>query len=229
MGGSVVAERMPTRRTVIAAGLACLSSGCSSFQQSNSQGDGCSYEATTKPFSPVEDLPPNYSSPQRELAHRAIRQETVTAFYGPPPLKNDSFVVKDGTFYRVVLADSHTAQLPALVMTVTWDSGRQPPENATLHSFTDLPQADRLALRSIVYGGIYRSQTHPETSLVHSESPVPYPNGMQESVLATCDSCWVRWKDRAYHIISHREDTIEKRATRTQQANLRRTLRCSGN
>jgi hypothetical protein len=207
-----VSERTPTRRTVIASLVAVLCSGCSSLPIPGSRHDNtfCKYEAIAKPFHPAEELPPDYSSAQRALALRVIRQETVTAVYGPRPLKNDSFVVKDGTFYRVVLADSHTAQLPALVMTVEWESGRQPPDDATLHAFADLPRVDRLALRSAVYGGIYRTHAHPETKLIHSQSPIPYPDGTQSSVLKACDSCWVEWNDRAYHIISHREDTIEK-------------------
>lgn len=202
---------MYSRRTVIASGITFISAGCTSVDIFGGRDDQtfCKQEAIAGPFDPAKELPPEYSTDQRALAHRAIRQDAATAYYGPRPLKNASYVVMDGAYYRVLLRGSYTEELPALVVTVDWESDQRAPDDATGISFSDLPAVDRMAIRSAVYGGIYRTQTHPETVLVHAESPVLYPDGTQESVLATRESCWVTWDDRAYHIVVHREETVE--------------------
>lgn len=203
---------MPTRRAFVTSGLALLSAGCQTTQLG---GDGdpntwCRYEAIAGPFNPVNELPPDYSPTQRSLALRTVRQGTATTSYGPWPLKNDSFVAADGAFYRVLLADRRPANVSGLVLSVEWESGRQAPANASSYSFDDLPRADRLAMRSAVYGGLYRTQAHPEETLVHSESPVPYPDGVESSTLSACDGCWVSWDGRDYRVVAHGEATMEK-------------------
>jgi predicted heme/steroid binding protein len=141
---------------------------------------------------------------------RAVRQGSATAFYGPRPLKTDSYVVVDGAFYDVFQSGSYTVELPALETSVEWESGRRAPESASHRSFADLPRVDRRALRSVVYGGIYRTHVHPETRLVHSESPVPYPDGVADSELPTDDPLWVRWDDRDYRVTVHRVTTVRR-------------------
>ncbi|MUV59173.1 hypothetical protein, partial [Halogeometricum sp. CBA1124] len=161
-------------------------------------------------FDPATELPPDYSRFQRALAHRSIRRGWATAIYGPRPLKEDSYVVLDGAYYRVVLEESHVEEFPALVLTVEWTAGQTAPANATVLRFGELPPADRMGLRTAVYGGVYRAQVHPVQRLVHSETPVPFPDGTDESVLASCDSCWIRWDDRVYRLASHRETTVNQ-------------------
>lgn len=202
---------MHSRRAIIAFWITLLSAGCTSVDFPDRRNDNtwCKQEAIAGPFDPAEEVPPKYSSTQRVLAQQAIQQDAATAYYGPRPLKNDSYVVMDGAYYKVVLRDSYTEDLPALVLTVEWEPSQKAPANAAVTSFTDLPESDRLALQSAVYGGVYRSQTHPETVLVHSESPVLYPDGTQESLLASREPGWVTWDDRIYHITVHREETVQ--------------------
>lgn len=200
-----------TRREILASGLAVLATGCVRPGFDGVGDDDCTpeYHARADVFDPATELPPDYGPRQRALARRAIRHGRATAVYGPRPLKRDSFVVDDGAYYRVSHVEDRTTDLPALVLSVGWVVGRTPPANAAVSEFPDLPSADRVALRSVVYGGIYREAVHPTTTLVHAESPVPYPDGTGSSVLATRDTCWIRWNGRAYDVTLHRETTAE--------------------
>lgn len=203
---------MYTRRGILASGLALSCAGCQSVDPDDPSpaGEFCEYEARAEPFDPAEDLPPDYTRFQQAFAHRTVREGRATAYYGPEPLKRVSYVELDGAYYRVELVTSYAVDLPALVLSVGWRSGTVPPENSTAVPFGDLPDTDRLALRSAVYGGLYREQVHPETVLDHSESPVAYPSGTDGSELARRDRVWVRWNGRAYEIVVHRAGEMQK-------------------
>ncbi|UPV77225.1 hypothetical protein M0R89_22920 (plasmid) [Halorussus limi] len=116
----------------------------------------------------------------------------------------------DNSYYYVELANSYTAELPALVLSVTWNPRQTPSPNATVLSFPDLPESDQLALRSTVYGGLYKPQVYPETILDFSASPVPYRDGTAESTFVDEGELWVRWEGRAYEVTAHRTTTMEK-------------------
>lgn len=203
---------MFTRREILASGLAFSCAGCLSVDPDDllASEDFCEYQARGEPFDPAVDLPPNFTRFQRAFAHRTVRQEQATAFYGPQPLERVSYVEFDDSYYRIEMADTYPVELSALVLSVDWDSGNDPPEDGDIVPFNDLPTTDQLALRSAVYGGLYRKQVHPETTLVHSESPVPYPNGTSESRLTKWDESWVRWHGRLYKLVVHRESTMDK-------------------
>lgn len=201
-----------TRRTFLASASIALASGCVSNVSDNGQSDNefCRYEVRAVSFDPATELPPDYNRFQRALARRAIRRGRSTAVYGPRPLKEESYVVLDGAYHRVVLRDSRVQAVPAIVMTIEWDAERTAPANATVRQFSELPRADQKGLRSAVYGGLYREQVHPDQRLVHSGTPVLYPGGTEESALASCDSCWVRWNDRVYRLSSHGGTTVNE-------------------
>lgn len=192
--------------------LLVIGAGCSSVPVGDfgPNQDRCEYEAIAEPFDPAKDLSPELNRFQRELVNQAVRQGEATAFYGPMPLKNDAYVAHDGAYYRIQHTKNSTTQLPALVMTVRWEPGHTPSKNDAVVNFTTLPAMDRLALRSAVYGGIYREQVHPESVLEHSKSPVPYPGGIVESDLATRDHLWVSWAGKVYAVTIHGNSTMEK-------------------
>lgn len=203
---------MYSRRAFLATGSLAFTGGCASnvLDDGPSDDEFCRYEVQVDPFDPASELPPDYNRFQRALAHRAIRQGRSTAFYGPRPLKEDSYVVLNDTYHRVVLEDSRVEALPAIVMTVEWDAERTPPVNATVLQFNDLPRADRMGVRSAVYGGIYREQVHPDRRVVHFRTPILYPDGTEESDLASCNPCWIGWDNRTYRLTSHRETSVNK-------------------
>lgn len=203
---------MHSRRALIASGFALLGAGCTAAPAGGPKADGdvCRYEAVAEPFDPATDVPPAYNRFQQGLAHRASRHGRTTAYYGPRPLKRASYVKIDGAYYYVELADSDTVDLPALVLSVLWNPGRSPPPNSPVVSFPNLSESDKSALRSAVYGGLYRPQVHPETTLEFSASPVPYPGGTDNSTFADKGELWVRWEGRAYEVTVHRTDTMEK-------------------
>jgi hypothetical protein len=116
----------------------------------------------------------------------------------------------EGSYYDIELTNSDTAELPALVLSVQWKPGHTPPPNSTVVSFSTLPKSDQLAVRSTVYGGLYTHHVHPETILDVSASPVPYPDGTDESTVAEEGKLWVRWEGRAYEVTVHRTATMDK-------------------
>ena len=203
---------MYSRRTFVVSGLALVGAGCSSLPtgESSSDQDSCEYEAAADPFDPVTDMPPRYNRFQQRLAHQASRDGQTTAYYGPRPLKQASYVPFDGAYYYVEHTASFTAALPALVLSVQWSPDRTPPPNATVVSFSTLPESDQRAVRPAVYGGLYKPQVHPETTLDVSASPVPYPDGTEPSRLADERRLWIRWSGRAYEVTVHRTTTMEK-------------------
>lgn len=203
---------MYTRRAFVAAGLALLGAGCSSspIGGSRAEEDLCKYEAVAEPFDPAIDMPPAYNRFQQTLAHQASRQGYTTAYYRPRPLKRASYVEFDGSYYFVELTNSYTAELSALILSVRWKPGYTPSPNSPVVSYSNLPESDQLALRSAVYGGLYKSQVHPETTLEFSASPVPYPAGTNESMFAGRGELWVHWQGRAYEVTVHRTATMEK-------------------
>ena len=203
---------MYSRRAFVASNLALLGTGCSSPPIGGLGGeeDLCEYEAVAEPFDPATDMPPPYNRFQQSLAHRASRQGRTTAYYGPRPLKRASYVEFDESYYYVELTNSYTTGLPALVLSVLWKPGQTPPPNSPVLPFSNLHESDQLALRSAVYGGIYRPQVHPETTLDYSASPVPYPAGIKGSTFVNGDELWVRWEGRAYEVTVHRKSTMEK-------------------
>lgn len=202
----------PSRRAFIVTALVIIGAGCASalFVDFGPDREWCKYEGTAEPLDPAEDLPHELNRFQRMLVNQTIRQEQATAYYGPRPLQNDSYVAHDGAYYRVRHIKNYTTQLPALVMTVEWEPGQTPPENSTVVNFSTLPAVDRLALRSAVYGGIYQEQVHPKTVLDYSESPILYPRGTGKSDLAISDHLWVNWDGRTYEITIHGNTTTEK-------------------
>jgi hypothetical protein len=203
---------MYSRRAFIASGFALVTAGCSSPSVGESGGhqDRCEYEAVAEPFDPATDMPPGYSRYQQRLADQASRRGQATAYYGPRPLKRASYVEFDGSYYYVELVDIATVALPAFVLSVRWEPDRTPPPNSTVLSFPSLPQADQLALRSAVYGGLYRPHVHPRTVLDVSASPIPYPDGTGESMFTEGSQLWVRWGERVYDVTVHRTATLEK-------------------
>lgn len=202
---------MYSRRTVLGSGLALLTAGCSSFDLTGGESDeSCDYRATARPFDPATEIPPDYSPAQRTVAERAIHEGKTIASYGPEPLKEDSYVVTDGAYFEVYLVDTRQEELPALQMTVRWEAGQQVPTGSTVSVLEDLPAVDQRALRSVVYGGLYRAHIHPETELTHYQSPVPYPPGTARSKLSTTESSWIQLDGRYYAVHVHGETTIER-------------------
>ena len=188
-------------------GAGCVSNplGNSEFNQ-----NGCEYEATAEQLDPAEDIPAELTRFQRTLVNRTVRQGQATAYYGPRPLKNISYISYDGAYYRIQHTKNSTAQLPALVATIEWNSNKTASEHGDVLSFSSLPKEDRLALRSAVYGGIYREQIQPETVFEYSKSPILYPNGTGGSDLASRDHIWVSWAGQVYEITVHGKSTMGK-------------------
>lgn len=203
---------MYSRRALIGSGMTLFIAGCSSLAPplGGEHDVSCDYRATARPFDPASEIPPEYSSAQQSLAARAIRQGTATARYGPEPLKKDSYVSHNGAYFNVYRIETSSQELPALRMTVRWTDGQQVPSGSDTYVFEDLPLIDQRALRSVVYGGLYRGYTHPEQKLVHHASPVPYPPGTANSKLSDAKSAWIRWDGRNYAIRVHGETTLER-------------------
>lgn len=194
-----------TRRAVLGASVAAVSSGCSGDPPRIDLGGGdCSYWATAEPFDPVRDVPPDYNEYQLSFAHRVIEDGDVRDVYSPKPLKDDSFVSMGESYYRIRRVETSAILVPALVMSVYWRPGQTPQNSGfPVVEFSSLPRIDQAAFRSVVYGGRYKDQVHPETELVHSQSPVNYPGGFEKSELATRDQFWVAWDDRYYTVTIH--------------------------
>jgi len=162
-------------------------------------------ELSLRAYDPAADLPLRTDDPQRRLVAAAVADGAVEAstYADLPPIRDGTHVEHEGAYYRIGATGTDATELPARVLTLSWETGREPPAGATVVAFGDLPAADREALRFAVYGPPYGRESRrelPEQGLRRTDTPVPYPDGTDGSTLEPFETTWVRWDGRAYRV-----------------------------
>lgn len=157
-------------------------------------------------FDPVEQLPLALEGERRALVERAVEDGTATveSYSHRPPVQSGAFVEHGGRYYRLNATTTNETTVTALVLNVEWKKGQSPPGDATTVQFAALPEADQRALDAAVFGtGSERREELPARGLSVRKSPIPYPDGLDDSrFAATTEVLWVRWQDRWFRVWS---------------------------
>jgi len=204
----------PSRRQVLGSAVALLSAGCST--QSITESDDCTsgFDVTVEQFAPETDLVANPDEEGRAIVAEAIdtgRVERTT--YEQASLRDGVFVKYDGAFYETATSTVEVESVTAYRLNVEWEQGQEPPDDATVVTFEELPEADRNVLELALYGGEERREL-PRESLSVNDFPAPYPDGSESSGLVESDVTWVRWDDRAYRVEVGGSTSEERRTFR---------------
>lgn len=204
-----------SRRRVLGLGAALLSAGCSSRLPIGSDDDCASgFHISGEPFDPATDLVADLDEEGRRIVNEAVENGSAErTTYGRESLRDGIFVERDGSFYRTNVSTADVESVAAFRLTIEWESDREPPEDATVVAFEELPAADREALELAIYGSDERER-HPSESLTMNDVPAPYPDGGGSSELVDGGVTWVRWDDRAYRVEVDGSDTTERHTFR---------------
>lgn len=220
----------PSRRRVLGLGTTLLAAGCVGSPSSRTSDDdrtdspppttegrgrettagGCQsgFHVSTAPFDPVSDLPADLDGRERSIVADAVAGEDAThTTYARPPLAGDAFVAYDGAFYRTASSVVSAERVPAFPMRVKWERGQEPPADAAVVPFDDLPAVDRDALRGALFGS--ERKGFPQESLSVREYPAPYPEGGDASRLVG-NVTWVEWRDRTLRVELAAESTTTR-------------------
>ncbi|WP_254768692.1 hypothetical protein [Salinilacihabitans rarus] len=210
----------PSRRHVVALSATLLSTGCLGAK---SIGPGSDTEpdedrchsgvvVRTAGFDPADDLPYQLDRTGRSIVAAAATAEYAEhTTYGEAPLEADAFVAHDGAFYRTDYAVATVERVPAFSMDVRSDPDQEPPADAAVVAFDDLPAVDRTAL-----GAALNPEGEDEElgrQFAVREFPAPYPDGGAASRLVGATT-WVRWRDRPVRVeVAGESDATRERRT----------------
>ena len=162
---------------------------------------------STDPFDPVSDLAADLSGRERTLIAEAIADGTATyTTYARPPLSDETFVARDGAFYRIRSTVASVERVPAFETRVEWERGQSAPADADVVPFDDLPAVDREMLRGATltpeHGGL------PQQSLSVRNYPAPYPDSDASRLVG--NATWVAWRDRTFRVEVAGESTATR-------------------
>jgi hypothetical protein len=200
---------MPSRRPILGAAASVLTAGCLGPVRSlTGSDDDCvsGFSVHAAPFQPSDQLPVQLSTGQRDLVDRMVQNGPTdfTTYAGDPPLRDGVYVTVDGTYYRTAIERTTTTDVPAHRLDITWEKGQEAPAEASVVAYGDLPEADQRVLRLAIEGPKAGAERHghPSERLSLRDSPMPYPNGTDDSRLVNRAETWVRWNDRTYRVTS---------------------------
>lgn len=226
---------MPSRRAVLALGGAVVA-GCLDGRQGNT--------ATPPDGSPTDDAVDRTAKPTGSPAchsgvvvrAREFTPDALTTYvhdavepllrgamdgpvevtsYGGDPFRDGAYVRLDGSYYRTGVTVADLEEVPARLLALDWEKGREAPANADVIAYEELPESDRDALHLAVYGPQYeRDEGLPSEGMSVGEFPAPYPDGIEDSALVDAGETWVRWSGRDYRVVIEGEATATRRTYR---------------
>lgn len=219
---TLASDMPPSRRHVLALGATLLSPGClgagsvGPATDAKPDEDRCPSGVVVRAdaFDPAADLPYQLDRTQRSIVADAAAAEYVEyVAYGEAPLDADAFVVHDDAFYRTDYAVATVERVPAFPMDLRSDPDREPPADAAVVAFDDLPEVDREALGAAL--DPEREGEGAPRQFTVREFPAPYPDGGTESRLVG-NATWVRWRDRPIRaeVAGESDATRERRTLR---------------
>lgn len=219
---------MPSRRRVLAGTGLFLTTGCLWSDPESAPADASSGTATASSdgtpecqrglvlavddFAPTEQLLAPLSPPERDVVGAAVEDgETTVQTYYQAPVRDGVHVAYEGAYYRTVVAEADTIEVPALELDVSWEQGQQAPDDQRVLTYATLPEPDRRALAVAIYGSRHESDVHPTEGLHRRSTPAPYPGGTDGSTFETGDAVWLEWDDRAYELSIRGETSVTRR------------------
>ncbi|MFC6942005.1 hypothetical protein ACFQE8_18840 [Salinirubellus sp. GCM10025818] len=205
-----------SRRSLLASGVTgcALLAGCAGAGSSD-----CSFgfELAMTPATDEEFLEETLTDPSRdrpdawrEIVSAAVeRDESRYTTVHAAPVRDGDRVEYEGGYYRIARGTADRVEVEAHVLSAEYDRERDPPSGATVVPFEDLPEPDRVALRSLL--------PNDERRLAEAEAftisgrPVVYPDASEsESVLLSGGSTWVRYDDGAVEVRVEGTERVER-------------------
>ncbi|SFR97744.1 hypothetical protein SAMN05216559_1906 [Halomicrobium zhouii] len=172
------------------------------------------YRVSISPFAPTEQLVTGFRPAQQRLVDRIVAEDgVVLETYGQRPIRDEQYTLRDGTYYRIDYQQTGSESVPAKTADLSWENGREAPEDETVLTYADLPAVDQHALEYLVLGPEYSREGLPEQGLGVGDSPAPYPQGTADSELVGAGTTWVEWDGRAYRVTISTEDRTNTRRT----------------
>lgn len=210
---------MPSRRAVLAVSGAALTSGCFLLP-------GCRW-GTTLRATPVDEIDlyvAEPTGPRRSLVETARQQGSVevAVTHDLRPFRDGRIVERDGTYYEVRLAETSETEIPALVVNARIREDDESIDDADVLAFDSLPRTDRAALRTLILGPEHQFVEYdgpPQSGrFTATDSPIPYPDGIEHSRLREAGESWVEWGDQQYHVDVLRDGTMTQQSLRYELA-----------
>lgn len=192
-----------SRRTFlgsVAAGSALLV-GCTA-NPSFTVGCTSSYTLYVKPLTDAEladfateEPYERYEETTNELIATAASEGAATySTLHRPPVQEEIYVEHEGRYYRVQRKQTATRERIAHNVRLKYDNERTPPDNATVFSFDELPEADQDAILNAYPDEELRNGSEPRGFSTGGYGYV-YPDGA-ESQLQDAGTVWIRYDGR---------------------------------
>lgn len=227
---------MPSRRAVLALGGTVVGAGCLGIRpggRTTPDDESRTDETTGHESGPTDGTecqsgtvvrarkftPDALTAAVHDAVEPVLREATgntveVTT-YGDDPFRDGVYVRFDGSYYRTSVTETDAESVPARLLALDWERGREAPPDADVLSYEALPESDREALRLAVHGPEYeRDRGLPTQGMSVSEFPAPYPDGVEGSELVGAGETWVRWDGRDYRVTLGDETTATRRSYR---------------
>ncbi len=226
---------MPTRRSLLAAAGPLLVGGClagtpATDQPAPSSSESPSppspttahsptpectrgYTLSLSPFAPTEQLilplrPAQSRLVERIFAEGGVRLQT----YGQAPIRSERYVNHEGAYYRDEFTQGGVEEVSARRANLSWSDGQEAPADEPVVAYAALPAVDQSALSLLVHGPEYSREELPREGMSVRDSPAPYPEGTDESMLVGAGRTWVSWEGRVYDVtVTTDESSLSRR------------------
>lgn len=209
-----------SRRSLLGGCAAGLAAGCAALAGCvGIGGSGCShgFDLTTTPATDEDLLEETLTGPSRDrpedwrrIVSTAVeRDEMRYAAIHAPPVRDGDRVEHGGRYYRIAREEVATEQVEAHVFGAEYETGRDPPQGATVVAFEDLPPVDRTAHRELF------SDLGDRLDEVQSFSaggyPVVYPDEAEsDSVLVGEQATWILYDGAAVEVRFEGTERVER-------------------
>jgi len=171
------------------------------------------YTVYVSPFAPTTQLVTGFRPAQQRLVDRIFAEGgVVLQTYGERPIRTEQYTQYDKAYYRIDYEQTDTEEVQARRADLIWEKGQEAPKEKSVANYTDLPEVDQYALDFLIHGPEYSREGLPTQGMTVKDSSAPYPRGTERSELVGAGTMWIKWEDRVYEVtISTDEKTITRR------------------
>lgn len=180
-------------------------------------GGGCasSYTLSVRPLTDAQladfatdDPYDQYEETATRLVETAASEgEATYSTYHSAPLRAGVYVEHDGAYYRVERDRTATRDRTAHEVGIEYDSETTPPDDATVYSLDELPEADREAFLSAYPEKLKRGGDPRGFSIGGYE--YVYPDGANSRLL-DAGTVWIRYDGRPLEVTVGGTTTVEE-------------------
>lgn len=157
--------------------------------------------ATEEPYDQYEE------AANKLVGTAASDGEATFTTYHSPPLRAGIYLEHDGTYYRVEREQTATRERTAHQVSIEYDRGKTPPDDANVYSLDELPEADQEAFLS-AYPEKLKRGGDPRGFSVGGYEYV-YPDGANSRLLDV-GKLWIRYDERPLEVTVGPTETVEE-------------------